>query len=175
MQLNAKAETWRHIKRYKRQPVVHPEKRTAPSNIAHRVLTFLLHRDVMKREATDSSDTEMFSPHSDLYYSCQMLRQSSTAMKTVWGFLILGFFPFQAISITEMDHHRLECCHSAFALTTSDLPSSGPAEAPSESIPCSSPVSELFSRPPDCAPSVRHPLEFDLEKEFRKQKKKNPR
>lgn len=44
------------------------------------------------------------------------------------------------------------------------LPSSGPAEATSESTAWSSPVSELLSRSAVGAPSVQHPLELDLEK-----------
>lgn len=88
-------------------------------------------------------------------------------------FLFLFFFPLQTISLTEMDHHSVVTLH--LPSTTSNLPSSGPAEAPSESMPCSSPVSELLSRPPDCAPSVRHPLEFDLKKEFRRNTKTHVR
>lgn len=116
--------------------------------------------------------TQTFSPRSGLYYSCQVLQPSSTAMKMglLFGFYSLFLPPIQGSSLTGRDrHYSVVTLH--LPSTTSHLPSSGPAEAPSESIPCRSAASELFSRPPAWAPSVRHPLEFDLQKEIRRNTK----
>ena len=120
MQLNTKVKTWGQIKRYKKQPALQRNRRhrTALSAGPSHPCCTAGH----ERREHISSDTEVSSPQSDWPYSCQMLQQSSTAMKTgsafgvVFFFLPLFFFSLQALATTEMDHHRLECCHAAFVL-----------------------------------------------------------
>lgn len=109
---------------------------------------------------------------SSLRFILQLPRYSKVQQpwKQLLGVVFSRSFPLQ---------RRSSSARSAATLhlppTTSNLPSSGPAEAPSEPIPCSSPGSELLSWPPDWAPSVRHPLEFELGKEFRRNTKPHVR
>lgn len=122
----------------------------------------------------DRGDTETFTPHSDSHYSCQLLQQTSTKMNTfwVWRVFFSSFpFPFQLFLLQKWVIPDWCVVMLHLLSTTFSLPSSGPAEAPSESTACRSPVSELFSSPLDWAPSVRHPLEVDLKGELRRSRK----
>ena len=176
MQLNTKAKTWRRIKRYKKQPVAQRNR---------------LHHITLSARSSHSSCTvtSLFLPRQQ-WHRDVLIQIYTTAAKCYskvqqpWkqGLDFVGFFPPASFSFPFkllpwqkwiITHQSAVTLH--LPSTTSHLPSSGPAEAPSESIPCSSPVSELFSRPPDCAPSVRHPLEFDLKEEFRRNTKTHVR
>lgn len=109
---------------------------------------------------------------SDLCYSCQMVQQKLSSHESRfggWRFSPLSF-PFKLFPLQKWIIIDWSVLTWQWPSTTFSLPSSAAAEAPSESTACSSPLSELFSRPPVCAPSVRHPLELDLEADFRRNK-----
>lgn len=173
MKLNTKVKTWRHIKRYKKQPVVQRNRRhhlTLSARSPCSCCTITSRKEKPQTAVTQRCSLliQIYTTAAKCYSKVQQPRKQAVGF-VVGGFSPPSFFfsvPFKLFPLQK----RIIIDWSVVTLhlpsTTCDLPSSGPAEAPSESTPCSSPASELFSRPPDCAPSVRHPLEFDLKKEF---------